>query len=120
MRPDENDVVEVEVLDEKIDEPKEIEVQKMPSTDYSKQIERNTTAARILLRFGPSVFFIFLLLAFYFTILSGQKNGEWAKPAMFIFYAVCLLGVIATIVGRICLARVKHLIDKDPNYKNRF
>ena len=119
MRPDENEVVEVEVLDEKIDEPREIEVKKMPSTDHSKAIERNSTIARILLRFGPTVFFVFLLLAFYFTILAGQQGGEWAKPAMFIFYAACLLGVIATIVGRICLARVKHLIDKDPNYKNR-
>ena len=120
MRPENDEVVEVEVLDEKLDEPVEAKVQKMPGTDHSKAIERNAFLARVLLRFGPTVFFIFLIMSFYFTILANQQGGEWAKPLMIVFYCLCGLGVIATILGRVALSRVRYHVDRDPNYKGRF
>ena len=116
---DKDGIIEVEVVDETLDAPSEKTIQKMKGTDHSKAINRYAFWASNLLRFGPSIALLFLLLAFYFTILSSQEGREWSYPIMIVFWCVFGLGVLAFIIGRICLARAKALIDKDPNYSKR-
>ena len=114
-----DEIVEVEVVEETVDEPGEKIVQKMPGTDHSKAIKRYATAATYLLRFGPSVALIFLILGFYFTILSSQPERQWATPIMIVFWVGFGLGVLAFIAGELCLARMRAHMKKDPNFEKK-
>ena len=114
-----DEIIEVEVMDETIHEPGEKTVQKMKSTDHSKAINRYAYWAGLLLRFGPTIALLFLLLGFYFTIFSSQKGNEWALPIMIVFWVIAGLGVVAFIIGRLLLVRIRALMKKDPNYEKR-
>ncbi len=119
MEPEEDQIVEVEVIDEKIDEPRIGETTRMPSTDHSVQIGRYAKLSHLFLRIGPGAFFLFLILSFYFMIFASQRQEAWANVLMIVFWSCCGLSAVIYILGIVFFRLMKAHMRKDPNYKDR-
>ena len=112
-------IVDVEVIAETRNEPPKMgEPLKVASSDRSVQVSRYTRLFLASRRYGLSLFMVFLLAGFAFSILYSQAANQGVYFVfMIIFWACCALAFMFWLLGFLFRRLANKNMAKDPNYR---
>ena len=113
-------IIEAEIISETIhEEGKKTAPKKVKTSDHSRAIAVYTKLYVFCLRFGFSLFLLFLFGGFAFSILYSQAtNRPLFLSLMIVFWVFCGISLILWILGFFFRKRANYWMSQDPNYKD--
>jgi hypothetical protein len=111
-----SDIIEAEVVDERLDAPKKDAKPHKPIHEYSRQIRFWNLMAEMFTRYGPSLLILGALAGLAFSILASQTGYQgFFFVCMIIGWSLCGAGVLATIFAFIARAVLHRYMSLDSN-----
>ena len=112
----EEDIIEVEAVEVKVDEKKEESAPKKTKHDHSKAIRRLGKTSYALRRFCFLFFFLSAIFGLVFAILRSQNEGQVYLILMIVGFSLAGLCFLGYVTSFILIAFMRRLKKDDPNF----
>ncbi len=113
------DIIEVEVTDEKLNAPKKESKPKKTLDDYSSKIRFYGSIAYLGSRYGFTGMILAALAGLVFSILYSENKSTSFLVLVIVCFAFCALFAIFSILGLIAKRIARKYMAKDPNYEDK-
>ncbi len=114
-----DEIIEVEVTDEKLNAPKKEDKPKKTLDDYSSKIRFYGSLAYLGSRYGFTGMILAGLAGLVFSILYSENKATSFLALVIVCFSFCLLFAIFYVVGLIAKSLARKYMAKDPNYQDK-
>lgn len=113
------EIIEVEVTDEKLNAPKKEGKPKKTLDDYSSKIRFYGSLAYLGFKYGLIGMLLAGAAGFIFSILYSENKATSFLALVIVCFSFCLLFAIFYVVGLIAKSLARKYMAKDPNYQDK-
>lgn len=114
-----DEIIEVEVTDEKLNAPKKEDKPKKTLDDYSSKIRFYGSLAYLGSKYGLIGMLLAGAAGFIFSILYSENNTTPFFILIIVCFAFCALFAIFFVIGLIARSLARKYMAKDPNYQDK-
>lgn len=114
-----DDIVEVEVTEEKLNEVSRQSKPKKTLDNYTNKIHFYTSFAYLGSRYGFSAMILAGLAGLVFTILYSENKYSGFLTLLIVCFALCGIAAIFYVASLVARHLAKKYMAKDPNYQDK-